>query len=193
MPKTRKRNDFLRHARTHTTQDDARAHTSDERRKRRKRSKRRKRYSIMGAGASAMPKPIEAIFHGEPLLAAGGADAFDTFFTKDAKVEFLGQWAPKTADGKAVIITSKELKEVFDCLIKGFSDFTVRRRRRRRRGFDAIIRSIDRSIIQSVNRRVSTFWLEIFSLFSRSISFTVYTYDTWKTRTHFFIFLRFVL
>jgi len=87
----------------------------------------------MGAGASAMPKPIEAIFHGEPLLAAGGADAFDTYFSKDAKVEFLGQWAPKTADGKAVIITSKELKEVFDCLIKGFSDFTVRRRRGRER------------------------------------------------------------
>ena len=80
----------------------------------------------MGAGASAMPKPIEAIFHGEPLLAAGLPDGFDTYFTKDAKVEFLGQWAPKTADGKAVIITSKELKEVFDCLIKGFSDFTVR-------------------------------------------------------------------
>ena len=94
-----------------------------------------------------MPKPIEAIFHGEPLLAAGGADAFDTYFTNDAKVEFLGQWAPKTADGKAVIITSKELKEVFDCLIKGFSDFTVRRRRGR--GFDAIIRST--TIIQSVD------------------------------------------
>ena len=106
----------------------------------------------MGAGASAMPKPIEAVFNGEPLLAAGGADAFDTYFTKDAKVEFLGQWAPKTADGKAVIITSKELKEVFDCLIKGFSDFTVRRRRRRRRrGFDAIIRTT--SIIQSVDNQ----------------------------------------
>lgn len=98
-----------------------------------------------------MPKPIEAVFNGEPLLAAGGADAFDTYFTKDAKVEFLGQWAPKTADGKAVIITSKELKEVFDCLIKGFSDFTVRRRRRRRRGFDAIIRTT--SIIQSVDNQ----------------------------------------
>ena len=142
-----------------------------------------------------MPKPIEAIFHGEPLLAAGGADAFDTFFTKDAKVEFLGQWAPKTADGKAVIITSKELKEVFDCLIKGFSDFTVRRRRRRRRrrGFDAIIRSIDRSIDNPIGQSPRQHFLEIFSLFSRSISFTVYTYDTWKTRTHFFIFLRFVL
>jgi hypothetical protein len=99
----------------------------------------------MGAGASAMPKPIEAIFHGEPLLAAGLPDGFDTYFTEDAKVEFLGQWAPKTADGKAVIITSKELKEVFDCLIKGFSDFTVRERATRR-GFDAIIRSIDNPI-----------------------------------------------
>lgn len=93
---------------------------------------------IMGASASAMPKPIEAIFHGEPLLAAGGADAFDTYFSKDAKVEFLGQWAPKTADGKAVIITSKELKEVFDCLIKGFSDFTVRRRRGRERASERV-------------------------------------------------------
>lgn len=123
----------------------------------------------MGASASAMPKPIEAIFHGEPLLAAGGADAFDTYFSKDAKVEFLGQWAPKTADGKAVIITSKELKEVFDCLIKGFSDFTVRRRRGR--GFDAIIRT--RSIIQSVDNRPPRqhfLVLEIFFTFFTFIS-----------------------
>lgn len=131
-----------------------------------------------------MPKPIEAIFHGEPLLAAGGADAFDTYFTADAKVEFLGQWAPKTADGKAVIITSKELKEVFDCLIKGFSDFTVRRRRGR--GFDAIIRSNYNPLI-IISCRVSTFF-EIFSLFSLPICFTVYTYETWETRTHFFDF-----
>lgn len=111
-----------------------------------------------------MPKPIETIFHGEPLLAAGLADAFDTYFSKDAKVEFLGQWAPKTADGKAVIITSKELKEVFDCLIKGFSDFTVRRRRGRERAseFDATIRST----FDNPSNRPRQHFFEIFPLFS---------------------------
>lgn len=142
----------------------------------------------MGASASAMPKPIEAIFHGEPLLAAGGADAFDTYFSKDAKVEFLGQWAPKTADGKAVIITSKELKEVFDCLIKGFSDFTVRRRRGR--GFDAIIRSTS-SIIHPIGRRVSTFWCSrFFSLFSLSSPYCLYIHMYERENAHPF-FLRF--